>query len=340
MTRGLLDVTNLTVRLRRRDRRWAATLVDGMDFSVVPGEVVCIVGESGCGKTVTARSIIGLNRHDPDFELAGEVNFEGRNLLALDEREMRRLRGSRIAMVFQDPLSSLNPLHRIGAQIEEVLAAHTSLDRNERRSRVLELLAEVGIPNPSARIDHFPHQFSGGMRQRAMIALAIAGNPALLIADEPTTALDVTMQKQILLLLERLRREYGMAIVFITHDLGVVAEIADRVLVMYAGRCVESGPVREVFRAPRHPYTSRLLASIPAANRAKTNRLPAIQGAPPLLTEGKPEGCAFRPRCDLAIGRCVDDPPMQDAEAGHGARCWTPLGVDRRPDGASRVGPT
>ncbi|WP_274627397.1 ABC transporter ATP-binding protein [Arvimicrobium flavum] len=316
----LLDVRNLSVSLRDAHD---AVLVNDVSFSVSPGEVVCIVGESGCGKTVTARSIIGLNRTDPNFRLSGQVVFEGQDLLALDEHAMRRLRGSRMAMIFQDPMSSLNPLHRIGAQIDEALSIHTEMGRGERRLRTLELLAQVGIPNPEVRIDNYPHQFSGGMRQRAMIAIALAGNPALLIADEPTTALDVTMQKQILLLLARLRAGYGMAVIFITHDLGVVAEIADRVLVMYAGRCVESGPVREVFRSPQHPYTAGLLASIPAANRLKTSRLPSIRGAPPLLAEGKPEGCAFRPRCDHAFGRCLEEPPLAAAgDADHLDRCW------------------
>lgn len=329
MTERLLDVTDLTVRLGGRE--FAATLVDGLSFSVGPGEVLCIVGESGCGKTVTARSIIGLNRTDPIFRLTGKVSFDGENLLELDERKMRRLRGSRIAMIFQDPMSSLNPLHRIGTQIDEALSIHTRLDRSERRQRTLELLAEVGIPQPDVRIDNYPHQFSGGMRQRAMIALALAGNPALLIADEPTTALDVTMQKQILMLLARLRSEHGMAVIFITHDLGVVAEVADRVLVMYAGRCVETGPVRNVLGAPQHPYTAGLLASIPAANRVKTRRLPTIKGAPPSATDGNPEGCAFRPRCDFAFDRCKDEPPLEpNGDPDHLGRCWLPSETKKR----------
>ncbi|WP_245426831.1 ABC transporter ATP-binding protein [Mesorhizobium sp. YM1C-6-2] len=330
MTDLLLDVRELSVSLAGRGA--GATLVDGVSFSVAAGEVVCIVGESGCGKTVTARSIIGLNRTDPNFELSGNVAFRGQNLLELDEESMRRLRGGSIAMIFQDPMSSLNPLQRIGAQIDEALSIHTQLDRTARRRRTLELLAEVGIPSPDTRIDDYPHQFSGGMRQRAMIALALAGNPALLIADEPTTALDVTMQKQILLLIKRLRAEYAMAVIFITHDLGVVAEIADRVLVMYAGRCVESGPVRDVLRAPQHPYTARLLASIPAANRVKTRRLPTIKGATPMLADGRPKGCAFRPRCDFAFEQCSDEPPLAPLEDGaHLSRCWLVPSVERSP---------
>lgn len=337
MTDLLLDVRKLSVRFNGRGAE--ATLVDGVSFSVAAGEIVCIVGESGCGKTVTVRSIIGLNRTDPSFELSGEVAFKGQNLLDLDEEAMRRLRGGSIAMIFQDPMSSLNPLHRIGSQIDEALAIHTQLDRVGRRRRTLELLNEVGIPNPGARIDDYPHQFSGGMRQRAMIALALAGNPALLIADEPTTALDVTTQKQILLLITRLRAEYGMAVIFITHDLGVVAEIADRVLVMYAGRCVESGPVRDVLREPQHPYTAGLLACIPAANRVKTRRLPTIKGAPPMLADGRQEGCAFRPRCDFSFEQCSDEPPLAPVEDNlHLSRCWLAHDVgfgitDSRPAG-------
>jgi oligopeptide/dipeptide ABC transporter ATP-binding protein len=323
MTDTLLDVRGLTVRVGGGSG--AVTLVDELSFSVGRGEVVCIVGESGCGKTVTARSVIGLNRIDPAFRLSGAVVFDGENLLELGEEGMRKLRGARIAMIFQDPMSSLNPLHRIGAQIDEALAIHTRLGRGERRRRTLELLTEVGIPNPVERIDDYPHQFSGGMRQRAMIALALAGNPDLLIADEPTTALDVTMQKQILLLLERLRAEHGMAIIFITHDMGVVAEIADRVVVMYAGRCVESGPVRAVLRAPQHPYTARLLASIPAASRARTRRLPTIKGMPPLPSAGRPAGCSFRPRCDFAFAQCMEEPSLEPSDdPAHLARCWLP----------------
>ncbi|HQZ11871.1 MAG TPA: ABC transporter ATP-binding protein [Devosia sp.] len=316
--RPLLDVRGLSVKLLRNGK--AASLVDDVSFSLAAGEVLSIVGESGCGKTVTARSIIGLNRTDPRFALSGRIDFDGTDLLSLDESEMRRVRGARIAMIFQDPMTSLNPLHRIGAQIGEALANHTDLSRRAIRERTLELLAQVGIPNPKSRIDDYPHQFSGGMRQRAMIALALACGPSLLIADEPTTALDVTTQKQILSLIDGLRREYGMAVVLITHDLGVVAEIADRVMVMYAGQCVEAGAVRDVFRSPQHPYTAGLLASIPAANRVRTARLPSIKGAPPVLTEGRPAGCAFRPRCNHAFEACTSMPALTGGD--HQFRCW------------------
>ena len=323
MASGLLDVRGLGVGLRSAPRD--SRLVDDLSFSLTRGEVLCIVGESGCGKTVTARSIIGLNRTDPQFRLSGAIAFDGVDLLALDERAMRAVRGGRIAMIFQDPMSSLNPLQRIGAQIEEALALHTGLDRKARRSRTIELLAAVGIPRPAARVDDYPHQFSGGMRQRAMIALALAAGPDLLIADEPTTALDVTTQKQILELLARLRAETGMAVIFITHDLGVVAEIADRVLVMYGGQCVEAGRVEEVLRRPQHPYTAALMASIPAVDRGRVRRLPAIRGTPPIISEGRPAGCAFRPRCDHAFDQCHDAPALRDAgPPGHLVRCWLP----------------
>jgi peptide/nickel transport system ATP-binding protein len=316
----LLDVRGLSVVLTRNGG--SVTLVDDVSFSLAAGEVLCIVGESGCGKTVTARSIIGLNRTDRRFTLSGRIDFDGTDLLSLDETQMRSVRGARIAMIFQDPMTSLNPLHRVGRQIGEALRNHTDLSARAIRERTIELLAEVGLPNPRTRIDDYPHQFSGGMRQRAMIALALACGPALLIADEPTTALDVTTQKQILSLLDRLRRDHGMGVVLITHDLGVVAGIADRVMVMYAGQCVEAGAVREMFRAPQHPYTAGLLASIPAANRVRSPRLPSIRGAPPVLTEGIPSGCAFRPRCDHAFAPCVQRPNL-DGDT-HLYRCWLP----------------
>jgi oligopeptide/dipeptide ABC transporter ATP-binding protein len=323
MAGGLLDVRDLNVGLRKDGG--VASLVADLSFSVARGEVLCIVGESGCGKTITARSIIGLNRDDPRFRLSGTISFENRDLLGLDERAMRAIRGSRIAMIFQDPMSSLNPLQRIGAQIEEALALHTDLGRRARRLRSIALLEAAGIPRAETRVDDYPHQFSGGMRQRAMIALALAAGPDLLIADEPTTALDVTMQRQILELLARLRAETGMAVIFITHDLGVVAEIADRVLVMYAGQCVEAGPVEDVLHRPQHPYTAALIASIPSVERSPVDRLPAISGAPPMISEGRPAGCAFRPRCGHAFARCQDAPAL--APAGpprHFVRCWLP----------------
>lgn len=323
MVEPLLDVSGLTVRLAGRN---AATLVDDVSFTVSAGEMVCIVGESGCGKTVTARSVIGLNRHDPRFSLSGCINFAGRDLLTLREAEMRQVRGAQISMIFQDPMTSLNPLHTVGDQIGEAISVHEKLPRQAIRARTIELLNQVGIANAAGRADEYPHQFSGGMRQRAMIAVALACKPALLIADEPTTALDVTTQMQVLALLARLKDEYGLGVVLITHDLGVVAEIADRVIVMYAGQCVETGEVRSVFNSPSHPYTAGLLASIPAANRQKSDRLPSIRGTPPLLSEGRPSGCAFRTRCDYSFDKCAEPPSLHSAgpDAEHLQRCWLP----------------
>lgn len=321
MDEPLLDVSGLTVRLAGRN---AATLVDDVSFSVSAGEMVCIVGESGCGKTVTARSIIGLNRDDPRFSLSGSITFAGRDLLKLREAEMRQVRGAQISMIFQDPMTSLNPLHTIGDQIAEAISVHEQLSRRAIRTRTIELLEQVGIANAAGRVDEYPHHFSGGMRQRAMIAVALACRPDLLIADEPTTALDVTTQMQVLALLSQFKDEYGLGVVLITHDLGVVAEIADRVIVMYAGQCVEVGEVRPVFRSPSHPYTAGLLASIPAANRERSERLPSIRGTPPLLSQGRPSGCAFRARCDYAFDKCAEPPSLAPAgpDAEHLQRCW------------------
>jgi oligopeptide/dipeptide ABC transporter ATP-binding protein len=310
----------------------SGTIIDGLSFELAPGEVLGIVGESGCGKTMTARAIIGLNRFDGRFRITGEMLYKGRDLLRLDERGMRAVRGREIAMIFQDPMTSLNPLQRIGRQIGEMLAAHSDLSGSAIRERAVALLRQVRMPHPEQRVDEYPHQLSGGMRQRAMIALALACGPSLLIADEPTTALDVTTQMQILDLIASLQAESGMAVILITHDLGVVAEIADRVLVMYAGQCVEAGPARALFRDPQHPYTAGLLAAIPAANRAKVARLPAIKGAPPPLAGARPPGCAFRPRCAAAFEQCREMPELavRCGEAGHLDRCWLPPAEKRR----------
>ncbi|MGN6102818.1 MAG: ABC transporter ATP-binding protein [Devosia sp.] len=330
MPTPLLDVRDLSVLLATG--REPVALVDRLSFSVAAGEVLCIVGESGCGKTLTARALIGLTRSNPRFSVAGSIVFEGQDLLKIPERALRQVRGRRMGMIFQDPMTSLNPLHRIGDQIGEVLALHTDLGRAGRRARTIELLTQVGIPNPARRIYDYPHQFSGGMRQRAMIAVALACSPALLIADEPTTALDVTTQKQILDLILGLRASYGMGVILITPDLGVVAEIADRVMVMYAGECVETGPVRDVFHRPRHPYTARLLASIPSPTRPRSDELPSIDGAPPILAQGRPEGCTFRPRCSHAFARCTEPPPLAATgdDADHPDRCWLPPEAKRQ----------
>ncbi|MFO1035859.1 MAG: ABC transporter ATP-binding protein [Geminicoccaceae bacterium] len=317
----LLEVRDLRVSLDIQGR--LVTIVDRLSFTLAPGEVLGIVGESGCGKTVTARSIIGLNRIGGPYRLEGQVLFKGRDLLALDEAAMRKVRGAEIAMIFQHPMTSLNPLQRIGAQVAEMLATHTDLSRAAIRQETVELLRRVRIPHPERRVDDYPHQFSGGMRQRAMIAQALACKPSLLIADEPTTALDVTMQAQILDLIGRLQAQSGMAMILISHDLGVIAETAHRVMVMYAGQAVEMGEVEEVFRAPRHPYTAGLLRAIPAANRARVARLPSIGGTPPSLVEGRAQGCPFRPRCEFAHARCGEMPPLRRRDGtDHLDRCW------------------
>jgi oligopeptide/dipeptide ABC transporter ATP-binding protein len=288
------------------------------------GEVLGVVGESGCGKSVTARSVAGLNRFDRRFGIEGRMIFKGQDLLALDRRAMRRISGPEIAMIFQNPMTSLNPLQRVGTQIGEMLAIHTDLSRSEIRDRTIQLLREVRIPEAEHRVDDYPHQFSGGMRQRVMIDLALACSPSLLIADEPTTALDVTMQRQVLDLIASLQSKSRMSVILITHDLGVVAQVAHRIMVMYAGECVEWGDTVDVFEHPQHPYTAGLLAAIPSAKRAKVDRLPAIPGTPPALSRERPPGCAFRPRCPSAFAACARHPDLRRRAGGdrHLDRCW------------------
>jgi peptide/nickel transport system ATP-binding protein len=298
--------------------------VDGVSFEVRPGEVLAIVGESGSGKSVTAQTLIGLTRSN-NSRIEGSVKLAGKELADASDAELRRLRGEQVGMVFQDPMTSFNPVYRLGAQIAEAIQAHRpEFSRADARARAIELFDSVGIPNPEQRVDDYPHEFSGGMRQRAMIAMALALDPEVLIADEPTTALDVTIQAQILRLLEDLNRERGLATILITHDLGVVAEVADRVLVMYAGRIVEQGTLDEVFYDPQHPYTWGLLGSLTRLDRPRPRRLPQISGAPPSLLD-LPEGCAFRPRCPHEFGRCAQlpglDARLPEAPA-HRDRCW------------------
>jgi peptide/nickel transport system ATP-binding protein/oligopeptide transport system ATP-binding protein len=298
--------------------------VDGVSLDLAPGEVVAIVGESGSGKSVTAQTLIGLTR-SPNSRIEGSVRLGGEELLGAGESELQRVRGERIAMVFQDPMTSFNPVYRLGDQIVEAIRAHRQeVSKREARERAIELLDSVGILNASLRAGDYPHQFSGGMRQRAMIAMALALEPEVLIADEPTTALDVTVQAQILALLERLNRERNLATILITHDLGVVAEVADRVLVMYAGRVVEQGTLDQIFYDPQHPYTWGLLGSLTHLDRPRPERLPQIGGAPPSLLE-LPPGCSFRPRCPHEFKPC-DELPGLDARltdaAGHCDRCW------------------
>ena len=295
--------------------------VDDVSFEVSPGEVLAIVGESGSGKSVTAQTIMGLTR-SPNATIAGSVRLAGEELIDAGEAMLQKVRGERVAMVFQDPMTSLNPVYRVGDQIVEAIRAHREkITDREARELAVQMLDTVGIAKPERRVDDYPHQFSGGMRQRAMIAMALALEPELLIADEPTTALDVTVQAQILELLARLNRERGLATILITHDLGVVAEIADRVLVMYAGRVVEEGTLDEIFYDPRHPYTWGLLGSLPRLDRPRPPRLPQIPGAPPSLLD-LDGGCAFRPRCPHAFDRCRVERPEAMPAGKSKAACW------------------
>ncbi|HEY2772173.1 MAG TPA: ABC transporter ATP-binding protein [Solirubrobacteraceae bacterium] len=297
--------------------------VDGVSFTVGSGEVVAIVGESGSGKSVTAMTLMGLTR-GPNAKFSGEAIFEGRDLVAAPDSELRKVRGAGIAMVFQDPMSSLDPVYRIGHQIVEQIRVHEDVSKAQAMDRTVELMERVGIPRAQERLRSYPHEFSGGMRQRVMIAMALSCSPKLLIADEPTTALDVTIQAQILDELRELRTDSGAGIILVTHDLGVVADIADRVVVMYGGRVVEQGTLDEIFYDPQHPYTWGLLGSITRVDRDHSQRLPAIPGLPPSLVR-PPEGCHFRPRCPHEFDRCKEIPDLlsrlSDAPE-HLDRCW------------------
>jgi oligopeptide transport system ATP-binding protein len=296
--------------------------VDGISYDVQQGEIVGLVGESGCGKTVSALSILRLIPEPPGKIVGGEIIFEGDDLLKANAEEIRHIRGNRIAMIFQEPMTSLNPVLTIGRQITESLELHLKMDRRSANKRAIELMEMVGIPEAKARISDYPHQFSGGMRQRTMIAMALSCNPRLLLADEPTTALDVTIQAQILELLTRLTRELGTAVVIITHNLGVVARYADRVYVMYAGKIVESAVARELYGSPHHPYTLGLLKSVPRLDQARKARLEPIEGFPPDLIH-MPEGCAFRPRCKFAVQKCQEEePPLLQVASEHYSACW------------------
>jgi oligopeptide/dipeptide ABC transporter ATP-binding protein len=335
VTEPLLRVRDLKTYFVTEQGRGTARAVDGVSFEVQPGETLGIVGESGCGKTVTSLSILRLIPEPPGHIRPGSfIEFEGRNLLTLEPRDLRAIRGNQIAMVFQEPMTSLNPVFTVGDQIAEAAILHQGLSRAAGRARAIEMLKLVGIPDPEERVDHYPHQMSGGMRQRVMIAMALVCRPKLLIADEPTTALDVTIQAQILELLDRLQAELGMAVMLITHDLGVVAGSADRVVVMYAGQVVEQAPTPELFARPLHPYTEGLLASVPRldappAGARAGGRLHSIPGQVPAATAW-PSGCRFHPRCPYAWDRCrAEEPPLLDvpgsggAEPGsHTVRCW------------------
>jgi len=297
--------------------------VDGVSWDVQEGETVALVGESGCGKSVSALSVMRLVSAPAGRIVGGRILFKGRDLLTLSEEEMRRVRGREIAMIFQEPMTSLNPVLTVGRQLTEGLEIHLGMDPGAARGRAAELLAMVGIPDPERRLPQYPHQFSGGMRQRMMIAMALGCNPPLILADEPTTALDVTIQAQILELLKDLSRRLGAAMLLITHNLGVVARYADRVNVMYAGRIVERGTARELYANPRHPYTLGLLKSVPRLDVPRRQRLDPIEGQPPDLTR-LPQGCAFGPRCAFRVERCgVEAPPLTPiGDAGHVTACW------------------
>ena len=320
----LLTVESLQTHFRTQDG--VVRAVDGVSFSVEAGETLAIVGESGCGKSVTAMSILRLIP-EPPGRTAGRIVFDGRDILALPEREMRDIRGNDVSMVFQEPMTSLNPVLTIGRQITETVVLHERLSKADGTKRALEMLRLVGIPEPERRLGQYPHELSGGMRQRVMIAMALACNPKLLIADEPTTALDVTVQAQILDLMRQLKSRTGAAIILITHDLGVVAEMAARVVVMYAGKKVEEAPVRDLFARPRHPYTRALLGSIPRLNKGAPTagdrvRLAEIPGVVPSLKQ-RHAGCLFAPRCSSATDHCrASAPAFAEKASGHWAACW------------------
>jgi peptide/nickel transport system ATP-binding protein len=313
----LVEVRNLRVEFPTR--RGTLVAVDNVSFSIARGEVLGVVGESGAGKSLTGMAVIGL-LEPPGRVAAGEVRLEGERIDDLSPDAMRRIRGRRIGAIFQDPLTSLNPLYTIGQQLTETILTHLPMSRREARERAIRWLAEVGIPAPENRIDHYPHQFSGGMRQRVVIALALCAEPRLVIADEPTTALDVSIQAQIITLLKRLAAQHGTSVMLVTHDMGVIAETADRVAVMYAGRIAEIGPVRDVIHAPKHPYTIGLMSSIPKLGEGR-ERLAQIDGSMPRLT-AIPRGCAFNPRCPRAFDRCRQERPGLAKVGATEAACW------------------
>jgi peptide/nickel transport system ATP-binding protein len=317
---SLLEVDDLHVSFSTPDGTLRA--VRGISFTVEQGETLGIVGESGSGKSVSTQTIVGLTE---GARISGQARFEGRDLLAMRDAELRRIRGAGIGMIFQDPLSSLHPHYRVGWQIVEAIRAHEPVSKKQARVRTIELLRLVGIPAPETRAHEYPHQFSGGMRQRAMIAMALALNPKLLIADEPTTALDVTVQAQIITLIKRLQHEFGTAVIMITHDLGVIAEVADRVVVMYAGKQMEYADKRTLYHQPHHPYTEGLIGSLPQGGN-RGHPLKSIPGLPPSMVQ-PPPGCSFHPRCSYAMQRCrVEEPPIRPVSGGldHRSACWLP----------------
>ena len=316
---ALLEVKGLKTRFFTEDG--VVHAVNGISYDLEEGDALGIVGESGCGKSVSVLSIMRLIPEPPGKIVGGEVLFEGRDILKMDPNDVREVRGNKIAMVFQDPMTSLNPVLTIGRQIDEALELHMNMDKHQARQRTVELLEMVGIPEAANRADDYPHQFSGGMRQRVMIAMGLSCNPRILIADEPTTALDVTIQAQIVELVKRLKDDIGMAVIWITHDLGVVAGLAERLIVMYAGYIVERASVKDVYGDPRHPYTIGLLASLPRLDEVR-ERLFSMRGMPPDLIDPQP-GCPFAPRCDYVIDRCWEEtPPLEPITIGHEIACW------------------
>ncbi|MDX6744296.1 ABC transporter ATP-binding protein [Actinocorallia sp. A-T 12471] len=330
--RAFLDVRNLRIHFPTDDG--LVKSVDGLDFTLERGQTLGIVGESGSGKSVTSLGILGLHNRK-NSRMAGEIWLDGKELVGADPDDVRRLRGKRMAMIFQDPLSSMHPFFTVGAQIMEAYRIHHDVSKKVARKHAIDMLGRVGIPTPDKRVDDYPHQFSGGMRQRAMIAMALACDPELLIADEPTTALDVTVQAQILDLLRDLQQEFNSAIIMITHDLGVVAELSDRIMVMYGGRSIEQGTVEEIFHSPQHPYTWGLLGSMPRLDRARSDRLMPVKGSPPSLIN-LPSGCAFNPRCAHTLGQgsaCTTARPELTATAAHAShRVACHLTSDQRLD--------
>jgi oligopeptide/dipeptide ABC transporter ATP-binding protein len=319
----IIEIKNLRTYFKTDDG--IARAVDDVSFSVYPGETLGIVGESGCGKSVTSLSMMKLIPQPPGYFAGGEILYRGRNVLDIPERDMREIRGNKIAMIFQEPMTALNPVFTIGNQIEEAIIVHQGLNAKDAREKTIEMLKLVSIPSPEQRVDDYPHQLSGGMRQRIMIAMALSCDPEVLIADEPTTALDVTIQAQILGLIQKLQKELNLAVIMITHDLGVIAGICDRVIVMYAGQIVEIGSVHDIFKKPQHPYTKGLLASIPKMGKNRdTQTLYNIKGMVPSATEF-PEGCHFNPRCELVTDKCrVENPELElvGSYSKHKVRCW------------------
>jgi peptide/nickel transport system ATP-binding protein/oligopeptide transport system ATP-binding protein len=324
----LLEVSDLRVTFATEEGRVKA--VDNVSLAVQEGEVLAIVGESGSGKSVTSLTVMGLTRGS-NSRIEGSVRFAGEELLEADDERMRRIRGAGISMIFQDPMSALNPVYKVGDQIAEQIRAHQDVGKAEAIDRAIDLMSRVGIPRARERVTSYPHEFSGGMRQRVVIAMALSLDPRLIIADEPTTALDVTIQAQILRQLKQLRDETGTGVIMVTHDLGVVADIADRVVVMYGGRIVEEGSLDELFYDPQHPYTWGLLGSIARVDRERPKRLPAIPGSPPSLLD-PPQGCHFRPRCPHAFDRCTEVPTLEarvENAPAHRDRCWLPVAEKR-----------